>query len=97
MKRNVRSETLMRDILSIKEALGVTVCNNILFIHAIAGCDTTSSLFGTGKGTEDFNKMRYNMFCEKLATSQVEPQMLPPTSDAAKYQYERVLPNKKKW
>ena len=118
MKQNLRSETVIRDILSIKEALGVIVCKNILFIHAIAGCDTTSGLFGTGQGsplkmlkenehfrknarkfnkdnstskeimeageillshgegTEDLNKMRYNMFCEKLVTlkSQLEPQ-----------------------
>ena len=28
------------------------ICNNILFIHAILGCDDiTSRLYGTGKGT----------------------------------------------
>ena len=51
MKQNLRSETVIRDILSIKESLGVIVCKNILFIHAIAGCDTTSGLFGIGKGS----------------------------------------------
>ena len=140
----MRSETVIRDIFSIKEALGVIVCKNLLFIHAIAGCDTTSGLFGIGKGsplkmfkenehfrknarkfnkdnstskeimeageillshpykgkgTEDLNKMRYNMFCEKLVTlkSQVEPQMLPPTSDAAKYHNLRVYYQIREW
>ena len=141
MKQNLRSETVIRDILSIKEALGVIVCKNILFIHAIAGCDTTSGLFGIGQGsplkmlkenehfrknarkfnednstskeimeageillshgegTEDLNKMRYNMFCEKLVTlkSQLEPQMLPPTSDAAKYHSLRVYYQIREW
>jgi hypothetical protein len=33
----------------VKETLGVAVCSNILFVHAILGCDTTSRLFGVGK------------------------------------------------
>jgi len=28
----------------------VPVCQHILFIHAILGCDTTSSMYGIGKG-----------------------------------------------
>ena len=35
----------------LKEKLGQDVCNNIFFIHAILGCDTTSRLHGVGKGT----------------------------------------------
>ena len=35
---------------SHKRKLGQDICNNILFIHAILGCDTTSSLYGIGKG-----------------------------------------------
>ena len=34
----------------VKEQLGQDVCSNILFIHEILGCDTTSRLFGIGKG-----------------------------------------------
>ena len=26
------------------------ICSNILFLHAILGCDTTSHLYGIGKG-----------------------------------------------
>ena len=33
-----------------KELLGPVICDNLLFIHAILGCDTTSRLFGLGKG-----------------------------------------------
>jgi 5'-3' exonuclease len=39
------------DIGKVREALGDTVCENILFIHAYLGCDTTSRVFGIGKGT----------------------------------------------
>ena len=35
----------------VEDKLGEDVCNNILFIHAILGCDTTSRLHGIGKGT----------------------------------------------
>ena len=42
----------------LKEKLGQDVCNNILFIHAILGCDTTSRLHGIGKGTS------LKKFCE---------------------------------
>ena len=35
----------------LKEKLGQDVCNDIFFIHAILGCDTTSRLHGIGKGT----------------------------------------------
>lgn len=33
-----------------KELLGPQICDNLLFVHAILGCDTTSRLFGLGKG-----------------------------------------------
>ena len=35
----------------LKEKLGQDVCNNISFIRAILGCDTTYRLHGVGKGT----------------------------------------------
>ena len=34
----------------LKEKLGQEVCSNMLFIHAILGCDTTSRLYGIGRG-----------------------------------------------
>ena len=37
------------DIKAVMPTLGVDICDNILFGHAIGGCDTTSSLFLIGK------------------------------------------------
>jgi hypothetical protein len=34
----------------VQEELGERICKHILFAHAILGCDTTSRLFGIGKG-----------------------------------------------
>ncbi len=31
--------------------IGPDICNHILFIHALLGCDTTSRLYGIGKGS----------------------------------------------
>ncbi|KAK3709221.1 hypothetical protein QZH41_004579 [Actinostola sp. cb2023] len=45
--------TKPRRIWNIKEtklALGPSVCANILFVHAILGCDTISRVHGLGKG-----------------------------------------------
>ena len=33
-----------------KNQLGLNVCKHLLFIHAILGCDSTSRVFGIGKG-----------------------------------------------
>ena len=35
----------------VKDQLGSEVCTNLLFLHAITGCDTTSRLSGVGKAT----------------------------------------------
>ena len=34
----------------MKSELGEEICENIFFIHAFFGCDTTSRIFGIGKG-----------------------------------------------
>lgn len=34
---------------AIKAALGDGACSNILFLHALLGCDTTLHLHGVGK------------------------------------------------
>ena len=49
-KRNMKKPRVW-NIRSTKEKLGKDICSNILFIHAVLGCDTTSRLFGIGKGT----------------------------------------------
>ncbi|XP_076040893.1 uncharacterized protein LOC143025304 [Oratosquilla oratoria] len=33
-----------------KESLGPQICDHLLFVHAVLGCDTTSRPFGLGKG-----------------------------------------------
>ena len=33
-----------------RELLGPKLCDHLLFVHAMSGCDTTSRLFGLGKG-----------------------------------------------
>ena len=38
------------NVKSVKEKLGQEICRHILFIHAISGCDTTSRIYGIGKG-----------------------------------------------
>ena len=35
----------------VNDQLGREVCTNLLFLHAITGCDTTSRLYGVGKAT----------------------------------------------
>ena len=116
----------------VKEQLGNDVCHDLLFLHAILGCDTTSCVHGIGKAAalkkyanslhfreqakvfnspstvedivaagenalvslygekpgEKLDGMRYQRYCEKLATnsSQIQPQNLPPTSAAARQQ-----------
>jgi hypothetical protein len=33
----------------LKETVGHKVCNELLFVHASSGCDSTSRIFGIGK------------------------------------------------
>lgn len=37
-------------IRCLREKLGPTVCHHLLAVHAFGGCDTTSAIFGHGKG-----------------------------------------------
>ena len=37
------------DINRLKDILGHDLCSQLLFIHAMTGCDTTSRIFGVGK------------------------------------------------
>jgi len=37
------------DINCLKDILGHDLCSQLLFIHAMTGCDTTSRIFGVGK------------------------------------------------
>ena len=63
------------DIKVTQTELGADICNNALFIHAILGCDTTSRLYGLGKGLS-LNRFtsgalyrdKAGQFCNKDAT-----------------------------
>ena len=48
--RGTTKKNRIWDIKVTQSELGAYICNNILFIHAILGCDTTSRLYGLGKG-----------------------------------------------
>jgi|688.fasta_scaffold1533422_1 hypothetical protein len=37
-------------MFEIQKILTAEVCNSLLFVHAVLGCDTTSRLHGVGKG-----------------------------------------------
>ena len=49
-RQNAMRRSKVWDIQLCQQALGSDVCESILYIHAILGCDTTSSLYGIGKG-----------------------------------------------
>ena len=65
------------NIQHTKDILGACVSENMLFGHALLGCDTTSRVFGIGKGvalkqlrsSEDFN-VQAEVFNNNLATSE---------------------------
>ena len=56
------------DIKAVKRTLGPDICGNILFVHAISGCDTTSRLFGIGKGSVLKNLQADHDFSEQVQT-----------------------------
>ena len=49
------------NIKHVKDQLGPSVCQHVLFVHAILSCDTTSMVFGIGKGTA-FKKICSNQY-----------------------------------
>ena len=52
------------NIKKTKAALGRDVCLNILFVHALPGCDTTSRVHGIGKGVPLKKLKSREEFCE---------------------------------
>ncbi len=48
-KKSSSSSHRFPNIGHARNVLGEDVCNNILFVHAMLGCDITSRLFGGGK------------------------------------------------
>ena len=54
------------DIKQVKTDLGSFTCKNILFLHSLLGCDTTSRLYGIGKGTS-LKKFKGNVVLQQAA------------------------------
>lgn len=48
-KKNTKKRRVW-NIKATKQLLGPEICQHILFLHAVLGCDTTSRLYGIGKG-----------------------------------------------
>ena len=44
-------KTKVFDIIKMKEIIGNAICGQLLFVHAMTGCDSTSRIFGIGKKT----------------------------------------------
>jgi len=55
------------NISALRDKLGDIVCNNILFVHAILGCDTTSRVHGVGKAAS-LNLMKESPYFALQAT-----------------------------
>ena len=122
--------------------LGPDICENILFVHAISGCDTTYALYGVrtalklvntnkifleqakvfsthgimadgvvaaredkrhwlykGQPGDSLNILRLHQFHYKVGKSKslVQPEVLPPSSAAAKYHSLRVYYQVQEW
>ena len=90
-KKNTKNPRVW-NIKAVKKQLGLEVCNNILFLHAVLGCDTTSQLYGNldgnGKGTSlKFKSSKH--FQEQAKVFAVESATLKDISAAG----EQVLVN----
>ena len=65
------------DLKDVRARLGSFICKHILYIHAMLGCDSTSRVFGLGKGLllkkikSNPNLQQYaNVFSSKLSTNE---------------------------
>ena len=55
------------NIKRTQEKLGIGICRNILVLHAILGCDTTSRIFTSGKGMALKKMVSDNNFTRAIA------------------------------
>ena len=60
-KQFARKKPITVSIHSAVRKLGIELCENILFIHALLGCNTVSSVLAIGKGAslKAYNQSRY--------------------------------------
>ena len=64
--KKIHSKNRIRDIKQVKVDLGSFICQHLLFMHALSGCDTTSRLYGIGKGTI-LKKLKSNVTLQQAA------------------------------
>ena len=67
-----------RDAGTLIRVLGDQICDNLLFVHALLGCDmyTTSRVFGIGK-PEALKKLRSNAFFREKSDVFQDPHATP--------------------
>ncbi|KAL2082773.1 hypothetical protein ACEWY4_022591 [Coilia grayii] len=61
------------DINHIKLVLGHEVCSQLLFLHAMTGCDTTSRIFGVGKKIALQKLLQGDPFLQSCANAFIIP------------------------
>ena len=66
-------ERKVYNINLLKETLGTDLCNELLFVHAYSGCDSTSRIFGIGKESA-FQKLVKSDPVMKSCASAIIPQ-----------------------
>jgi len=69
MARRRSARMAVTPIHTVRNAIGDKATNQLLVIHAISGCDTTSALLGQGKVSVFKNISRHNdtvILCEKI-------------------------------
>ena len=75
-KKSIKEDLEIISIKNVASSLPSHVKENLLFIHACGGCDTTSVLFGQGKivvlklvgSNGDFARHLYSVFQDPFAT-----------------------------
>ena len=65
-KSNTKKLPRCWNIKFVQEVFGEQICENLLFAHAILGCDTTSKIFGIGKPTA-LKKLKSSEYFRKQA------------------------------
>lgn len=59
-KKESKKPSKFCNITALRSHLGSVICEYILFAHAVLGCDTTSRVFGIGKG-KSVNKLKSDL------------------------------------
>lgn len=65
--RKKNSKATIWNIKCTKVKLGSDICDNILVLHALLGCDTTSRIFGFGKGVVLKKLLQIHILLQLLA------------------------------